>query len=136
MKIRRLALADSSRDPFLNDRGFKPFATGNSGSLSSPSTYSGVGLSRNSSSPSDSNDYLDGFDARFISTMAFLIVVLTALFFMGFCIDYEESVGNSRRRPRGSGNAEATPRGLDRAAIESFSVFNYDLVKDLKAQAK
>jgi len=88
-----------------------------------------------SSSPSKNNEYFNGFNSHFNSSMAITIVVLSALFFVGFCIGGEESGRNSRRRPRGSGNVQGT-RGLDRKAIESFPVFRSNLVKDLKAQTK
>jgi len=148
MKSRRLAPLNSS-----NDGGSDLFLTGNSGNLSFSSPFSAMGLSDNRtgvniSSPSNNNHDLFGFNGHFNPSLAIIIIVLlSALFMVGFFsiyfrrrTDEDDSMRRSRRRPRGvipqGWWEDDSTGGLDRAVIESFPVFSYDLVKGLKAQTK
>lgn len=102
----------------------------------------------NTSSPSNNNHDLFGFNGHFNPSLAIIVIVLlSALFLVGFFsiyfrrrIDEDDGMRRSRRRPRGILPQEwwedDSTRGLDRAVIESFPVFSYDLVKGLKAQTK
>lgn len=134
-----------------NGGGFDLFVMEISGNFSFASPFTGAILANNGTAPphSDNNsDPYNGLNNRFNPSMAIIIVVLlTAFFFMGFfsiyvrrCAEEDEGLETSRRGARGA-NAQARgleegTRGLDRAVIESFPVFTYDLVKGLKAQTK
>nr|ABR17075.1 unknown [Picea sitchensis] len=145
MKSRRFALEKS----VSNGGGFGLIVMDNSVNLSFASPFFGVLLADNSSAPSDNNsDPYGGLNNRFNPSMAIIIVVLlSAFFFMGFfsiyvrrCAGEDDSFRASRQGARGA-NAQARRQddgthGLDRAVIESFPVFSYDLVKGLKAQTK
>lgn len=86
------------------------------------------------SAPPDNYQY-----ANFSPSMAIIIVVLiAALFFMGFfsiyirhCSD-TSSASATVRNLGASLRRRATPRGLDRAILETFPTFGYSEVKDRK----
>jgi len=142
MKSRQLALVNRSKNPVTNGGGFNLLVVRNSENLGFASPFSGVRLADNSNSPPDNNnDLYGGFNARFSPSMAIVLVGLVgACFFMACfsicfrkCASEDESLrgANAQARRQNEGN-----RGLDRAVIESFPVFSYDLVKGLKAQTK
>ncbi|XP_068637860.1 E3 ubiquitin-protein ligase ATL6-like [Aristolochia californica] len=81
-----------------------------------------------------------GFNTRFNPSMAIIIVVLiSAFFFMGFFSIYiRQCTGDSS--PAGGGVSQAgrggrsrrAARGLDPVVIETFPIFEYSVVKNLK----
>ncbi|XP_077224708.1 E3 ubiquitin-protein ligase ATL6-like [Tasmannia lanceolata] len=90
--------------------------------------------------PPTPNPNSNPFNTQFNPSTAIIIVVLTtALFFIGFFSIYirqcsgDQSVraGGLNAGPRGR-SRRAAARGLDRTVIETFPTFEYSVVKDLK----
>jgi len=120
---------------------------GNSENLSFASPFFGVILVGNSNNSTDNNyDLNEPYKTPFSPSMAIIVVSLVGAFlFMGFfsiCLRKWAGEDEDLRLPGARGaNAQvreedAGNRGLDRAVIESFPVFSYNLVKGLKAQTK
>ncbi|XP_057819227.2 RING-H2 finger protein ATL32 [Cryptomeria japonica] len=101
------------------------------GNLASIPTIKVVSMADNSINDNPEANHTDsGYDSQAIKIMG----LLSFIFLIGFsvvCIRRRMTVGVSRQA-----GANNNVKGLDRAVIESFPVFSYNLVKGLKAQAK
>ncbi|XP_068643580.1 E3 ubiquitin-protein ligase ATL6-like [Aristolochia californica] len=82
-----------------------------------------------------------GFNTRFNPSMAIIIVVLiSAFFFMGFFSIYIRQCSGQSGSTSGGGISQAgrggrsrrAARGLDPAVVETFPIFEYSVVKNLK----
>ncbi|KAA8534167.1 hypothetical protein F0562_031640 [Nyssa sinensis] len=95
-------------------------------------------------SSSGASEYPYGTDGSISQPMALALVAVVCLFFsMGafyvcihHCITGNDAVENSRRyniaAAAGRGRSRLSPRGLDPSVIDSFPIFVYSAVKDLK----
>ncbi|GLJ39553.1 hypothetical protein SUGI_0808170 [Cryptomeria japonica] len=98
----------------------------------------------NTSSSNANGNFNGAYTMQFHPTVGIIILVLlsllTGMSFFSFFIRRRLNSRENRRGFRvagvGNGNTVEEAQGLERSVIESFPVFNYNLVKGLKVQAK